>query len=115
MAFSQLTEILSLVQKKFPALNKRIREAEALGRWETAVGPLISKHSRAIRIQEGVLWVEVDHPIWKAELHHRKRQILDLLNGTPTPSVEAPPLADILFLDPLFKPSKSKPLPVRKL
>lgn len=99
MAFSPLTEILSLVQKKYPALNKRIREAEALGRWESAVGPMIAKHSRAIRIQDSVLWVEVDHPIWKAELHHRKRQILDLLNGKK-PEADSPPLVDILFLDP---------------
>lgn len=99
MAFSALTEILSLVQKKYPALNKRIREAEALGRWDSAVGPMIAKHSRAIRIQDSVLWVEVDHPIWKAELHHRKRQILDLLNGKK-PEADTPPLVDILFLDP---------------
>jgi hypothetical protein len=31
-----------------------------------------------------VLWIEVDHPVWKTELHYRKRQILDLLNRVPT-------------------------------
>ncbi len=74
-------------------------EAQALSRWEIAVGPHIAKYSRAIRVQEGVLWVEVDHPIWKSELHHRKRQILDILNkGAGTP--QQPILLDLLLLDP---------------
>ena len=102
MSFHKLTEILLQVQNRYPALNKRLREAEALARWDTAVGSIIAKHSRAIRIQDRVLWVEVDHPIWKAELHHRKRQILDLLNARE--SSENAPLDDILFLDP--RPSR---------
>jgi len=106
MAFFQLTEILSVVQNKYPALRKRLREAEALGRWEVAVGPIIAKHSRAIRIQEEVLWVEVDHPVWKTELHHRKRQILDLLNGKI--QKDDPPLNDILFLDPRPKAAQAQ-------
>lgn len=106
-AFLSLTDILKQVQGKYPALNKRLKEAAALGRWEESVGPAIAKHSRAIRIQDGVLWVEVDHPVWKAELHHRKRQILDLLNGKVKES-EAP-LSDLLFLDPRNTPRAPKP------
>lgn len=106
--FDGLVDILKRVQSRHPALRKRIEEAEALGRWETAVGSQIAKHSRAIRVQDGVLWVEVDHPAWKSELHHRKRQILDLLNhGRKADESLLPELApaqdtltDILFLDP---------------
>ena len=93
MAFDRLSDILQKVQGQYPALSKRIKEAEALGRWEIAVGAMIAKHSRAIRIQDSVLWVEVDHPIWKSELHYRKRQILDILNK------QGGELTDILFLD----------------
>jgi hypothetical protein len=106
-AFQSLSEILRQAQNRYPALGKRIKEAEALGRWEASVGPIIAKHSRAIRIQDGVLWVEVDHPIWKSELHHRKRQILDLLNSgqnvqkpESSDKKEETALSDILFLDP---------------
>jgi hypothetical protein len=102
-AFLSLSEILKHAQSKYPALGKRLQEAEALGRWGASVGPIIAKHSRAIRIQDGVLWVEVDHPIWKSELHHRKRQILDLLNGQSKEAATSKnevPLSDILFLDP---------------
>jgi len=94
MSFDKLIEIIRKVQAKNPALSKRMAEAQALGRWEIAVGPIIAKHSRAIRVQDSVLWVEVDHPIWKSELHHRKRQILDILNQR-----ENQALLDIFFVD----------------
>jgi predicted nucleic acid-binding Zn ribbon protein len=103
MSFLKLTEILKQTQKRFPALAKRLDEAEALGRWEIAVGPVIAKHSRALRVQDGMLWVEVDHPIWKSELHHRKRQILEILNKKPEApkpgAKELPLLTDIFFTD----------------
>lgn len=104
MAFLKLMEILGHARKQYPSLAKRLDEAEALGRWEKAVGPIIAKHSRAIRVQDEVLWVEVEHPIWKSELHHRKRQILDILNQPeekPSKSKNTKPvLKDILFLEP---------------
>jgi len=84
MGWDNILDILKKAQLRHPAFGKRMKEAEALGRWEAAVGPHIARHTRALRVEEGVLWVEVDHPIWKSELHHRKRQILDLLNqGRP--------------------------------
>ncbi len=98
MSFLKLMEILGQARGYYPGLAKRLDEAEALGRWEKAVGPIIIKHSRALKVQDEVLWVEVDHPIWKSELHHRKRQILQILNQTNDP--KKPILKDILFLDP---------------
>src|ERR1041385_7940196 len=96
MSFDRMGDILKLLTRRYPALAKRMSEAGAVGRWEAAVGPVIAKHARAVRGESGVLWVEVDHPIWKSELHHRKRQILDILNRG---SGEAP-LEDLLLLDP---------------
>lgn len=101
MGFNPLTDILRQIRAAYPSLAKRMKEAEAVSRWEAAVGAMIAKHARAIKVQDAVLWVEVDHPIWKSELHHRKRQILDILNGSAGKSAEAEtPLSDILFLDP---------------
>ncbi len=104
MSFQKLADIFNMARNRYPALAKRIEEAEALGRWNKAVGAAISKHSRAIRVEDSVLWVEVDHPIWKTELHHRKRQILDILNGPKFNSDGKQTLVDILFLDPRSKP-----------
>jgi predicted nucleic acid-binding Zn ribbon protein len=106
-------EILRKLQSKNPLLKQRIDEAGALSRWEKAVGAQIAKHTRAIQVKDSVLWVEVDHPIWKSELHHRKRQILAALNRpalpdtgtTPAQSPQKPTqppeiIKDLLLLDP---------------
>ena len=103
MSFYRFEDILRVIRERYPRLDRRLQEAEAVQRWESAVGPAIAKHSRAIRVEEGVLWVEVDHPAWKSELHHRKRQVLSLLNGgDPKKSLSpaAEPVQDILFIDP---------------
>jgi predicted nucleic acid-binding Zn ribbon protein len=101
MGFNRFSDILKKITAGNPMLAKRIQEAEALTRWETAVGPAISKHSRAIRIQDSVLWIEVDHPVWKTELHYRKRQIIDLLNRAPAEGAAKAPelIKDLLLLD----------------
>jgi predicted nucleic acid-binding Zn ribbon protein len=102
MSFDRLGDILKILARKYPALSKRMGEAKALSRWDSAVGPIIAKHARAVRVEDKVLWVEVDHPIWKSELHHRKRQILDLLNRQDGAggSEKLGPLEDLLLLDP---------------
>lgn len=84
---------------RYPALSKKLVESQALSRWEKAVGPIIAKHTRALRVEDSVLWVEVDHPIWKSELHHRKRQILELLNQVPETG-KAEVLKDLWLVEP---------------
>lgn len=113
MGFHKLIDIIHQAQKRFPALGKRLNEAEALGRWEKAVGPAIARHSRALRVRDEVLWVEVSHPIWKSELHHRKRQILDILNNRVTEK-DPVTLKDILFLDPRAPAKLSAPGEARR-
>ena len=103
MGLNSLLEIIKKAQGEYPAFSQRLSEAEALGRWDIAVGPVIAKHARAIQVRDSVLWVEVEHPIWRSELHYRKHQILDILNGkTPCarPSLSEPKeiLTDIQYL-----------------
>ena len=97
-----LSDIFKKIRARYPVLSQRVIEAEALGRWETAVGPAIAKHTRSLKVQDRVLWVEVDHPIWRSELHYRKNQILKILNegngGTLAPAEK--PLDDLFFIDP---------------
>ena len=94
MGLDDFLSILNRARSRYPRFGKRLEEAEAVGRWEKAVGPLIAKHARAIRVEDSVLWVEVDHPIWKTELHYRKRQILEILNAGLKDV-----LKDIFFID----------------
>lgn len=91
MGFKGISDILNLLRRQYPALGQRVVEAESLSKWDAAVGPLISKHTRAIRVEDNVLWVEVTHPAWRSELHHRKRQILEKIGA---------PIVDLKFVDP---------------
>ncbi len=88
-------DIIQKLRERYPALNSRIEEAEALSRWANAVGPAIAKHSRATLVRDKVLWVEVTHPIWRSELHHRKRQILENLNRGAKEVI-----SDLFLIDP---------------
>ncbi len=96
MDFKKLKDLLT--SRSLPELFKRrLNEAEAVSRWESAVGPTIARHAQAIRVEDGVLHVEVGHPIWRSELHHRRRQILEILNqGSPE---GAALLVDLHFVD----------------
>lgn len=100
MPLDLLTDILRRAAGHYPRFSRRFDEAQALGRWEEAVGAAIARHSRAVRIDDGVLHVEVDHPIWKSELHYRKQQILELLNRGAEKCEDKRPIQDILFVDP---------------
>ncbi len=95
IAMDDFSSVLNKARSKFPGFSKVFVEAEALARWPEAVGPIISKHSRALSVRRAVLWVEVDHPIWRSELHHRKNQILDILNGDQPGTIK-----DVFFVDP---------------
>ena len=76
-----LQDILRRLQSLNPGFKQRMQEAEAVGVWEKVVGPQIAKHAIAKKIENGILYVEVDHSIWKTEIHHRKAQIQDKLNA----------------------------------
>jgi predicted nucleic acid-binding Zn ribbon protein len=38
------------------------------GRWDEAVGEQVAKHARPLRLDEGVLVVEVDEPAWATQM-----------------------------------------------
>ncbi|MEO5970881.1 MAG: DUF721 domain-containing protein [Bdellovibrionia bacterium] len=111
MIFESLLNIIRKAQDRHPTFSIRLAEAEALGRWPIAVGEVIAKHARAIRVKDSILWVEVEHPIWRSELHYRKQQILDILNAKapcPRKDLSQPKdvLIDIFYIDPNPKQSR---------
>ncbi len=96
MSFNRLTDILDLLKKHYPSLAKRVKEAQALSNWDKVVGAQIAKNARPLRVEDSVLWVEVKHPIWRMELGHRKKQILDKLNQA---TQGEKPLTDLKFVE----------------
>ncbi len=95
MGFHGLTDILRQLRDRYPVLEKRWNEAQALQNWEKIVGPAIARNAQPLRVEGGILWVQVEHPIWRAELHARKAQILAALNK----EFQDTPLTDLQFTD----------------
>jgi predicted nucleic acid-binding Zn ribbon protein len=57
----------------------RIQIGGLFGRWDDAVGPAVSAHVRPIRLDEGVLIVEVDEPAWATQVKFLSTTIIDRL------------------------------------
>ena len=97
MGFDSINDILKKVAARYPSLGKRLSEVGAVSKWSEAVGETIAKHARAMKVVHEELWIEVDHPIWRSELHHRKRQIIDRLNQDLPPEAQ---IKDLKLIDP---------------
>ena len=82
MSLFSFQDILRRLKERYPNLDARIEESEVVELWEACVGPTIAKHAKVIKVDKGELYVEVDHPTWKSELHFRKAQILEKLRNT---------------------------------
>lgn len=108
MSFKRIGDVFTGIGTKkgrYHLVSLRLKEAEAMSRWEDAVGPLISKYAKAVRVRESTLIVEVEHPIWGSELHHRKHQILEKLNQCQIEkgdeeSTQSIPILDLAIVPP---------------
>ena len=48
--------------------------------WSELVDPETRAHARPLKVDNGVLWVEVDNSAWLQQLQFKKLELLDLLN-----------------------------------
>jgi predicted nucleic acid-binding Zn ribbon protein len=62
-------------------IARKLREYNAITSWETIVGEQIARVSKAQRIDNGVLYVEVASAPWRAELSMRRREITEKINA----------------------------------
>lgn len=97
----RIFEILQKVSGKYPSFKKRMAEAEAFQRWAAAVGPIIAQKTQPVAVKNQVLIVEVGHPVWRSELHHRKRDILKILNDVSKFDIgDTEVIQDLWFVEP---------------
>ncbi len=83
-----LDRVLKKMLRTHPALKQGIQDACILDTWPEAVGEQIAKHARAFQIKGKTLMVEVDHPIWKQELHANKKLAIARLNQKITEKIK---------------------------
>ena len=61
-------------------VREQVERQGVLERWDGVVGEKIAEVSRAVRVDGGVLFVEVRSSAWMMELDMMKREILERLN-----------------------------------
>ena len=62
-----LKEAVELLLAKSP-LRQGLEQQEILASWGEIVGAEIAKHSQAIALKDGVLWVRAEGSVWAQEL-----------------------------------------------
>lgn len=75
-----LSRVIKKILSQNPSLKQGVNDARILEAWAPAVGETIAKHTQAVQVKNKTLIVEVDHPIWKQELHANKKLALQKLN-----------------------------------
>lgn len=93
-----LPRILLRLISQVPALKAGVQEAQILELWPKAVGPALAKHTKAFSIKNQTLMVEVDHPIWKQELHANKSLALQQMNARIQAEIPEAKLIQEIFL-----------------
>lgn len=49
--------------------------------WDIVVDEKIKKHTKAIKLQRGVMYVITDNSVWAQELNFFKKEIIDKINS----------------------------------
>ena len=75
-----LGRVLKTIISRNKVLKQGVQDAIIMETWPLAVGPQLAKHTRAFQVKGRTLMIEVDHPIWKQELHANKLLALKKLN-----------------------------------
>ena len=75
-----ISRVIKQILGKNPALKQGMQDARILEIWPKAVGEALAKHAIAVQVKNKTLFIEVDHPIWKQELHSNKQLALKRLN-----------------------------------
>ena len=76
---SSLGDVLHQLLRRW-GVDGKVREQRAVSHWSQIVGPRIAAHTRAVRVQDGKVFIAVQSSAWKTELVFLKRDIIARLN-----------------------------------
>lgn len=64
-----------------PGFGEQLTRHQAWLVWDQIVGEQIASHARPRKFRQGVLEIQVDHPVWMQQLHMLKPKILEKINA----------------------------------
>lgn len=62
-------------------MEKGLKEGEVLAEWGDIVGKAIAKHSEAIALESGILFIKVNDSTWRNELALMSEQLKEKINS----------------------------------
>jgi predicted nucleic acid-binding Zn ribbon protein len=90
---SRVSDILTAILKD-RGWNSIIRQNRVFDEWEGAVGSIIARNARPVRVDRGVILAVVSSPAWTQELTLKKETIIGRLNDR----LGKPVITDIRFI-----------------
>jgi len=86
MPFTPLKRVLESVLKEHK-LTSDVEAYRVFTHWGQIAGPAVATHCRPVRINGNILYVEVDDPVWLAQLRYMKQDILSKIDEQIKPGI----------------------------
>lgn len=75
----KIGDVISRLVKRLK-IEKKLKEYKAIEQWSNVVGKIIAHKTKPTKVENGMLFVKVESPIWMSELSMRKDDIRKALN-----------------------------------
>jgi predicted nucleic acid-binding Zn ribbon protein len=82
MSFKPVGSVLGKVLRNCRVTAKDVEALKVFSLWPQVVGERVAQHARPIRVNRQRLYVEVDDPVWLAQLRLMRVDILDRVEKT---------------------------------
>jgi predicted nucleic acid-binding Zn ribbon protein len=82
MAFYSLQRVLKKVLKECNLPAHNIDAYKVFHLWEQIAGEGLANHARPVRIDDRILYVEVDDPVWLSQVRYMKLDIMEKIGVT---------------------------------
>jgi predicted nucleic acid-binding Zn ribbon protein len=82
VAFYSLQRVLKKVLKDCNLPPQNIDAYKVFHLWEEIAGDGLANHAKPVRIDDRILYVEVDDPVWLSQVRYMKLDIMEKIGVT---------------------------------
>lgn len=80
MAFTSIKQALENVLKEYE-ITGDMEVYKIFHLWDGIVGDKTARHTKPVRVNDAVLFVEVDDPLWLTQLRYMKTDIMEKIDA----------------------------------